>query len=98
MKSRGSGEMHFEHQLSIPTECESVSNLTSLSEFPLAANWSAMEDIANHDIIIHPLTADLLIFSAEFCNRWILAYSRDGFAFGDAVSRSAACIILSPAV
>jgi hypothetical protein len=89
--------MHFEHRLSMPTRCESESNLTSLSDSGFAADCIATEDIAKNDMIIRPLTADLFVLIAESFSLLILAYSRDGFPLSESIAHSANCIILLPA-
>jgi hypothetical protein len=96
-KSSGSGDMHFEHQLSMPTKCKSVSKCTSLSESDITANFITTEDIARNDIIICPFTADLFPLIAEFLSLvLILTYLRDGFPPFESIAHLAIFIILFP--
>jgi hypothetical protein len=98
MKSFGSGDIHAEHLLSIPIACESVSNVTSLSECAPIADCIATADIARKDMMIRPFVADRLILTVELRNRCTLAYSRDGVSPVELMSHSATCIALFPAV
>jgi hypothetical protein len=100
MKSFGSGDIHAEHLFSIPIACESVSNVTSLSECAPIADCIATADIARKDMMIRPFIADhLLILTVELHNHCILAYSRDGLLPVELMSHLAACIVvLFPAV